>query len=122
MDGMTVQTSVLAVGSAMTNAPDKELISFFESIGFRYNDYKYYKNFTMNEGTCELTVDGAIRVKQALTTLSEKRASEAVQAFGEKVLKEQEEVTRGVPGKKYAGYRDSAVPVSAITSLMEKEL
>lgn len=42
------------------------LVAFMEKLGWEYHPNKYYSSFTKNEGTCELTMQGAQELKAAL--------------------------------------------------------
>ena len=55
----------------------EELVKFMESLGFEYLPSEYYTYFTMNEGTCEVTVDGAKTMFAALSQQHEREKAEA---------------------------------------------
>lgn len=44
----------------MTSLYDKDIVTFMGSLGFEFHDGEYYKCFTKDEGTCELTYSGAV--------------------------------------------------------------
>lgn len=44
----------------MSSLYDKDIVTFMSSLGFEFHDREYYKCFTKDEGTCELTYSGAV--------------------------------------------------------------
>lgn len=49
---------------AQSNEQGGELVDFMGKLGFEYYDGEYYKYFHMNEGTCKVTIDGAVEMKK----------------------------------------------------------
>jgi len=147
MDGMTVQTSVLAVGSAMTKHTQQDIIDYMEdpetirraAEGSMEKRQSLLDRHTQREelerkvaDVCDRTRAGLLptvaftKIMQLVdsytSTLVSEAEKRAVQVFGEKVLDCTEKADRRRVNKQLRRlevFEDDVVPVSVITSLMD---